>query len=379
MSVKNITKRNGQVVPFDQIKITNAIWKAVRAIGGDDEGLAEKISKQVTTVLEVFFKKDNEYPNVEQIQDLVEKILIENGHAKTAKAYILYRQRQTDERKLQEEILKGRTSKLPLSINSLRVLAGRYLMRDENGEIAENPEEMYARIAGALADAEKKYGASDTEVAQYRESFYEILTNFEFTPAGRSLANIGAPTRVVANCIVLHFDDSMNSIFQTLHDAALLQQAGSGLGFAWHLLRPAGTRASATRGMASGPVSFLRAFNEAFGVIKQQGRHGANMGVMRVDHPDILEFLECKWNEGELVNFNVSVSMTDEFMQKVKSRDQSPWLCEWKGKKMKPRRVIRNKRGAVVDAVEETLTAHELMQKIIGAAWRNGEPGVLFP
>ncbi|KKU80179.1 MAG: Ribonucleoside-diphosphate reductase, partial [Candidatus Peregrinibacteria bacterium GW2011_GWA2_47_7] len=341
--------------------------------------LAEKIANQVTTVLEVFFKKEEDKPNVEQIQDLVEKILIEGGHAKTAKAYILYRQKQTDQRALQQEILNGKTTKLPLSINALRVLAGRYLTRDDEGEIIENPEEMYERVAKALAEVEKQYGASDLEVAKYNEQFYTALSNFEFTPAGRSLANIGAPTRVVANCIVLHFDDTMESIFETLRDAALLQQAGSGLGFAWHLLRPAGLRTTKTRGMASGPISFLRAYNEAFGVIKQQGRHGANMGVMRVDHPDILEFIESKWKEGDLVNFNISVSMTDEFMQKVRSRDPSAWLCEWKGKKMKPRRVVRNSRGAVVDTIEETLSAHELMQRILSAAWRNGEPGVLFP
>jgi ribonucleoside-diphosphate reductase alpha chain len=171
----------------------------------------------------------------------------------------------------------------------------------------------------------------------------------------------------------------MEGIFSTLKDAALLQQAGSGLGFPWHLLRPAGFRTNKTQGMASGPVSFMRAYNESFGVIKQQGRHGANMGVMRVDHPDILEFIESKWEEGSLVNFNISVSLTDEFMQSVKNKSQAPWTCQWAGKKMKPRRIIRNSRGAFVEAREESITAGELMDKIIEAAWRNGEPGVLFP
>lgn len=376
--ITKIIKRNGEIVEFDQKKITEAIWKAAQSVGGTDKSLAEKISNQVTAVLEVFFK-GKDVPNVEQIQDLVEKILIEGGHAKTAKAYIIYRQKHTDERDTQREILSGKVTDLPFSLNALRVLAKRYLVRDEEENIMETPEEMYNRVADALAEIEKSYGASNMEIAEWKEKFYDVMTSFEFTPAGRTLANAGGPTRLVANCIVLHFEDSMDGIFKTLRDAALLQQAGSGLGFAWHLLRPAGTYTARTRGVASGPVSFLRAYNEAFGVIKQQGRHGANMGVMRVDHPDILEFIESKWVEGDIANFNISVSMTDAFMEAVKNNDPNPWMCEFNGKKMKPRRVIRDKRGAFQEAIEETMTARQLMDKILAAAWRNGEPGILFP
>lgn len=377
--ILKIKKRSGEVFPFDQQKITEAIWKAAQSVGGTDKTLAEKISNQVSAVLEVFFKDENNIPTVEQIQDLVEKILIEGGHAKTAKAYILYRAEHKNIRSVQEEILNGKNTKLPFSINALKVLAGRYLQRDDEGNVAENPEEMFDRVATALAGVERDYGKSDAEVEEFTQNFKDILYNFEFIPAGRTLTNAGGKTRLVANCIVLHFQDSMDGIFTTLRDAALLQQAGSGLGFAWHLLRPAGIRTNKTQGTASGPVSFLKAYNESFGVIKQQGRHGANMGVMRVDHPDILEFIESKWEEGSLVNFNISVSLTDEFMEQVRSNSKEPWYCEYKGQKMKPRRIIRNSRNAFVNAIEETLTASELMDKIINAAWRNGEPGVLFP
>lgn len=377
--IKKIQKRNGQISEFAQDKITEAIWKAAQSVGGTDKSLAEKISNQVTAVLEVFFKAEDNVPNVEQIQDLVEKILIEGGHAKTAKAFILYRERHKSFRDERTDILNGSETELPFTTNALKVLAGRYLQRDENGEVCETPEGMYARVAKALAEVEQQYGKAEEEISEIENDFREIMNNFEFTPAGRTIANAGGKTRLVANCIVLHFEDSMDGIFSTLKDAALLQQAGSGLGFAWHLLRPAGTRTNKTQGMASGPISFLKAYNESFGVIKQQGRHGANMGVMRVDHPDILEFIECKWEEGELVNFNVSVGMTDEFMKAVKSGSKEPWLCEWNGEKMKPRRIVRNNRGAFVEAIEETITAGELMDKIIEAAWRNGEPGVLFP
>ncbi|MFH1218470.1 MAG: adenosylcobalamin-dependent ribonucleoside-diphosphate reductase [Candidatus Peregrinibacteria bacterium] len=377
--IKKIRKRNGDIVDFDQPKITEAIWKAAKTVGGKDKSLANQISNQVSAVLEVFYKDETEIPSVEQIQDLVEKILIEGGHAKTAKAYILYRERHKNIRTTQQDILGGKETALPFSVNALKVLAGRYLQRNEEGEITESPEEMFSRVAKALADIEKNYGKDEQTIDRVTEKFTEVMHSFEFIPAGRTLANAGGKTRLVSNCIVIHFEDSMDGIFTTLKDAALLQQAGSGLGFPWHLIRPAGTRAKATQGVASGPVSFMRAYNKAFGVIKQQGRHGANMGVMRVDHPDILEFVESKWKEGSLVNFNISVSLTDEFMEQVKNKTTEPWLCEWKGQKMKPRRIIRNKRGAFVEATEETLTASELMDKIIDAAWRNGEPGVLFP
>ena len=377
--IKKIKKRNGKIADFDQVKITQAIWNAARSVGGTDKDLSKQISNQVAAVLEVFFKDESNIPNVEQIQDLVEKILIEGGHAKTAKAYILYRAEHINQRKTQEDILGGKTTKLPFSTNALKVLAGRYLQRDNQGEVCESPEDMFNRVADSLAKVEENYGSGPEQVRDYKDKFKGVLDNFEFIPAGRTLANAGGKTRLVANCIVLHFDDSMEGIFETLKNAALLQQAGSGLGFPWHLLRPAGYRTTKTQGMASGPVSFMKAYNESFGVIKQQGRHGANMGVMRIDHPDILEFIESKWEEGSLVNFNISVGLTDEFMQAVKTKSEAPWMCQWNNKKMKPRRVIRNSRGAFVEAREESITASELMDKVIDAAWRNGEPGVLFP
>ncbi len=170
----------------------------------------------------------------------------------------------------------------------------------------------------------------------------------------------------------------MDGIFETLREATLLQQQGSGLGFAFHLLRPAGLRAKRTQGRSSGPVSFLQVYNTAFGIIQQQNRHGANMAVMRVDHPDILDFVHCKDREGDLVNFNVSVGLTDAFMSAVESNDQKPWMCEWKGTKMFPRRVKRNQRGMVEEVIEEKLTAREIFDEIISAAWNTGEPGAVF-
>jgi ribonucleoside-diphosphate reductase alpha chain len=376
MKITNVRKRDGRVVPFGKQKITNAIFKAAQAVGGEDCSLSEKLADQVVEILEKSMPL-GAIPNIEDIQDIVEKVLIENGHAKTVKHYILYRNEHTQIREQQKKIMNGRTTKLPFSMNALQVIAKRYLVHDREGNVIESPDEMFFRVASALASIETHYGKTMREVEIIRNQFLEILKSFEFCTAGRTLSNAGAPTPIVPNCVVLHMEDSMDGIFETLKEAAMLQQSGCGLGFPFHLLRPAGTIAKKSRGVASGPVSFLHVYNDAFGVIKQQNRHGANMAVMRIDHPDILEFIHCKDVEGEIKNFNISVGLTNEFMEKVKNNDPSPWLCEWKGVKMKPRRIYRDGR-IVTDVKEETMPVKELFQEIITSAWQSGEPGLVF-
>lgn len=263
------------------------------------------------------------------------------------------------------------------SENAWRVMKKRYLVVREDGS-QETPSDMLHRIAHAVANAERKYGKSEEEVLLWERKFFQVMAQKEFTPAGRTITNAGAPSPVVANCIVLPIEDSMEGIFKTLKDAALLQKAGSGLGFSFGRLRPAGTVVKASVGMASGPVSFLQVYNQAFGVIKQQGRHGANMAILPVDHPDILDFVHCKRVEGDIRNFNISVGVTDEFMKAVLERPDEPWLCRFEGKKMKPRRITRDRFGVVVKIEEINLTARELYEEIVKNAWHNGEPGVIF-
>jgi ribonucleoside-diphosphate reductase alpha chain len=276
------------------------------------------------------------------------------------------------------KLLSGRETKLPFSVNALQVLAKRYLLRTHEGEILETPEEMFQRVARALAEVEKGYGMNSQHIDELAREFNEVMASFEFTPAGRTLANAGGPTRLVSNCIVLHVEDTMESIFGTLRDAALLQKAGSGLGFPLHLMRPAGTLTKTSYGTASGPVSFLQVYNSAFGVIKQQNRHGANMAVMSVSHPDILEFIHAKDKEGDLRNFNISVGLTDEFMRQVMENSQEPWFCEFNGVKMRPRRVKRDHNWSFVSAEEVSMTARQIFQEVIESAWKTGEPGCVF-
>ena len=237
---------------------------------------------------------------------------------------------------------------------------------------------MFRRVARALAGVEKKCGHTEKFIEKIEKEFYGILASRQYTPAGRTLTNAGSPTALIANCIVLPILDSMESIFGTLKDAALLQQAGSGLGFDLSHLRPAMTPTKKSNGVSSGPVSFLKVYNEAFGTIKQQSRHGANMAMMQIDHPDILDFIRAKEVEGELRNFNISVKVTDEFMKALTEYPDEQWLCVWKGVKTKPHKVIRAKNGAVVGAEEVIITAKELFDELVSYAWLNGEPGIVF-
>lgn len=287
-------------------------------------------------------------------------------------------ERTPEEQAMIKELLGGHSTRLPFSINALQVVSKRYLMRNLEGVVQENPEHMFYRVSKIIAEKEKQWGMSDADIEKLTQDYFSMLANFDFTPAGRTLANVGAPTPLVANCIVLHIDDSMESIFETLRDAALLQKAGSGLGFPLHLMRPAGEVTKASFGSASGPVSFLHVYNTAFGVIKQQNRHGANMAVMRVDHPDILEFLHCKDKEGDLKNFNVSVGLTSEFMKQVKENNPNPWKCHFGDREYFPRLVTRAPNYSVTGIEDVKMTAKEIFDEIVESAWKTGEPGCVF-
>jgi ribonucleoside-diphosphate reductase alpha chain len=263
------------------------------------------------------------------------------------------------------------------SDNALKMMKKRYLAKRDDGT-QETPAELYHRVAHGLATIEReKYGKSATEAAKIEQEFFEIMANKEHTPAGRTLTNVGLGTPIIANCIVLPIPDTLDEIFQTLKEAALLQQAGSGLGFSFGHMRPAGTPTKRTNGMSSGPVEFLKIYNTAFGIIKQQGRHGANMAIMPVDHPDILDFIHCKSVEGSIRNFNISVGITDEFMKAVTEKPNEPWLATFNGKKMKPRRVLRAGNGSVTGFEELDITAQQLFNELVEGAWHNGEPGVV--
>ncbi len=282
-------------------------------------------------------------------------------------------------------VMKSREEKIngSFSENALKMMRKRYLQTKDDGK-QETPAEMFKRIAEDLADVEKEYGKDSAFVKKTAKEFFDIMTEKEFTPAGRTITNAGAKTPLVANCIVLDIEDSMEGIFQTLKEAALLQQAGAGLGFALDKLRPSMARTVKSQGVSSGPVSFLKIYNEAFGIIKQQGRHGANMAMIGVDHPDFLDFISAKEIEGSIRNFNISVKLTDDFMKQLLDDPSQQWYCTWKKDwpgepgKVKPLRVLRHPNGSVYDVEEVDITVGEVFDEIVNYAWNNGEPGVVF-
>ena len=252
-----------------------------------------------------------------------------------------------------------------ISSNGLEVLRRRYLRKGPDGKPVESVPEMFWRVASNVALPERTW-SGDEAYAEASQQFYDLLTTLKFFPNSPTFTGAGTPLGQLAACFVLAIDDDMGKdsdegIFNTLRNAALIQQTGGGNGFSFSRLRPKGGAVKTSAGVASGPVGFLRVYDAAFGEIAQGGsRRGANMGVLRVDHPDIEEFIACKSVEGQIANFNISVGVTDAFMQAVKE-DGDFDLVEPRGKN-----VVR------------TLRARTLFEDIIRHAHRNGEPGVLF-
>ena len=251
-------------------------------------------------------------------------------------------------------------SETHLTANALTVLARRYLKKDEQGSVVESPDEMFRRVAANVAQADHHYNGHAHIDATERE-FYRVLSELEFLPNSPTLMNAGRPLQQLAACFVLPVEDSLESIFNGVKNTALIHQSGGGTGFSFSRLRPRNDAVRTTSGAASGPVSFMRVFNMATEVIKQGGtRRGANMGILRVDHPDILEFIAAKEDNRELANFNISVAMNEEFMAAVEADGDLPLVNPH------TKQVVR------------TLKARAIFDAIVEMAWKTGDPGVVF-
>ncbi len=358
MAIKQIKKRDGSVVEFDKEKIITAIFKAAQSIGGSDRAEAERVSDKVLEFISQKFKEDY-IPTVEEIQDIVEKALIETGHAATAKAYIIYRHRKNVEREM--KVILGVEDDLKLPLNSVQVLERRYLLKDEDGRVIESPSMLFRRVARYLASNEENYGADPETMKHYEEAFYQIMTNFEFLPNSPTLMNAGTPLGQLAACFILPVNDSIEDIFESVKHQAIIHKTGGGTGFCFSYLRPKGDFVKSTAGIASGPLSFMSAFDNATNVIKQGGkRRGANMATMHIWHPDVEEFITMKQTPGVMENFNVSVMVDDRFMRAVDSNDEYELLNP------RSREPIRK------------VNARSLFNLISYSAWKSAEPGMLF-
>ena len=408
-----IKKRSGEYVLYDRRKIVDAIKKAFLETKETDDvdAVSEKLAFQVEREIEHL-----EVPSVEDIQDVVEEVLMKNGFVETARAYIVYRENR---KKLRDaKRLLGVKDDLKLSINAIRILERRYLLKDEKGNIIETPRQMFERVARYIALVDilyedevydpsgKQKRRSEEFVGKSRLSVYEmemlrrayhrlnmhghmrvdfselirlleekwslieetatefcaLMVRREFLPNSPTMMNANTKLGQLSACFVLPVPDDIEGIFDAVKYAAMIHKSGGGTGFSFSRIRPKGDVVASTMGVASGPLSFMRVFDVATDVIKQGGkRRGANMGVLSVHHPDILDFITSKDSENKVLsNFNISVAITDEFMKALLDDDYYP--------------LINPRNGEVV----KKLKARQVWDLIVAQAWKTGDPGIIF-
>ncbi|HII71741.1 TPA: adenosylcobalamin-dependent ribonucleoside-diphosphate reductase [Candidatus Woesearchaeota archaeon] len=280
-----------------------------------------------------------------------------SGQEKTATAYANYRAEHKDLREA-KRFFGVETDELKLSLNAVKVLEARYLLKDDSGKVVETPKQMFRRVAREIAAVEAIYGG---DVKASEEEFYRMMTMLEFLPNSPTLMNAGTRMGQLSACFVLPVEDSMEGIFDSLKHMAIIHQSGGGTGFSFSRLRPKGDMVGSTKCEASGPVSFMKVFDVATDVIKQGGRRrGANIGILRVDHPDILEFIGAKQDPTVLRNFNISVAVTDRFMKAVQKGQDIDLMNPRTGKR------------------QAKFNAKDIFRFMALRAWHNGDPGMIF-
>jgi ribonucleoside-diphosphate reductase alpha chain len=353
MFITKIRKRDGRIIDFDSSRIKDAVHRAFVAVELENGRRAESVTEEVVQLLEKKFEK--RIPAVEDVQDFVIEALKKRGYEKVAEEYQAYRKKKEEIRRLKEKL---GIEEPKLTVNSLEVLRKRYLLRDEKGTITETPAEMFKRVAKNIAKVDRRYSGNPKETEKI---FYEMMAKVEFLPNSPTLFNAGTELGQLSACFVLPVEDSLEGIFTAVKNLALIEKSGGGVGFDFSKLRPKGDIVKSTKGVASGPVSFMRVFDAATEVIKAGGkRRGAMMGVLRADHPDIVEFIASKQKTGVLSNFNISVAVTDDFVKKLE-QDGEYWLIN-------PRNKERVRR----------LKAEDIWSLMAKSAWKSGDPGVIF-
>ncbi len=350
---KYVIKASGINEPFDGEKIFRSIFLAARNVGGKDEKTALSLRNEVLTVLKEKYAV-GENIKTSEIGEIVEKVLIERGHAKTAKEFIRYRENKKHLRQDKESL--GVKDDIGLSYNTLYILKSRYLKKNEKGEILETPRQMFERVAKCLSDVEK----TKEKRSLWNKRFLDLMMSFKFLPGTRTLANAGKKSPQLANCFVWPIEDDINSIFNILHKSTLIKKHGGGCGYNFSMIRPEGDPVGGAPNLAAGPVKLIEMFDLMTSLFKQEGKYeSGNMAILNSSHPDIFNFISSKQNDGYLSKTNISVGVTDEFMQKAQNGDN------WD--------LINPRTGEVVNKVK----ANSILELMAQMAWQTGDPGII--
>jgi len=348
--ITRIRKRDGSIELFN----TEKIQKILEAlIPENKKKQIRKILQEIRETIDKYYTEEM-FPTTQDIEDLILEFLKKYKIQSAIKTY----QDQSEKQKYGFKVVHGVRDDIGLTENSIKLLGQRYLQKNKEGKLIETPSRMFKRTAKTAASAEKIYKKNSKKT---EEIFYKMMSKLEFLPNSPTLMNAGTEVGQLSACFVLPVEDSLESIFESVKLMAKIQQSGGGTGFSFSKIRPEGTVVEKTKGKASGPISFMEIFDKTTDVIKQGGkRRGANMGILKSSHPDIVKFIKSKLKHNYLSNFNISIGITDEFMTSA-LQNKEYWLVNPKtGKKVKK------------------VSAKIILEIISQTAWKTGDPGIVF-